>query len=159
MKPLQSWLLFAGIGGFELAAEALGWSNVFSVEFDPFCSRILQHHFPETHHHNDIHDFNAKPYRGNIDIITGGFPCQPFSTAGKRHVTSDNRYLWKEMLPGYSKLAPPMSWRRMFVASLIGQRGWSSMRCALTWKVKETVVPCLLPDWVSGAPQARSHLV
>ncbi len=88
--------LFSGIGGFDLAATWVGWENVFTCEKHPFCNRILKYHWPETHHHEDIYQFNAAPYRGGIDIISGGFPCQPFSYAGRRKGKTDDRYLWPE---------------------------------------------------------------
>jgi DNA (cytosine-5)-methyltransferase 1 len=89
--------LFSGIGGFDLAAQWMGWSNVFHVERDPFCRQVLAHHFPKSQPHEDIKTFNATAYAGRVDIISGGFPCQPFSAAGKRAGTSDDRYLWPEM--------------------------------------------------------------
>lgn len=89
--------LFSGIGGFDLAAEWMGWHNVFSCEIDPFCQQVLQHHWPNVDHHTDIFDFNATQYLGRIDILTGGFPCQPFSSAGKRKGKKDERYLFPEM--------------------------------------------------------------
>lgn len=89
--------LFSGIGGFDLAAEWMGWDNVFSCEIDPFCQQVLQHHWPNVDHHTDIFDFNATQYFGRIDVLTGGFPCQPFSCAGKQQARKDERYLFPEM--------------------------------------------------------------
>lgn len=90
--------LFSGIGGFELAAEKVGWKTIFTCEIDAFCRRILAYYWPSAIHYNDIKELTAKKYYGQIDILTGGFPCQPFSVAGKRKGTKDNRYLWPEML-------------------------------------------------------------
>jgi DNA-cytosine methyltransferase len=90
--------LFSGIGGFDLAASWIGWENVFQVEIDPFCNYILEKHFPETKRHRDIKAFDGTEYKNQIDIISGGFPCQPFSSNGKRKGTTDERYLWPEML-------------------------------------------------------------
>lgn len=89
--------LFSGIGGFDLAAEWMGWANVFHVERDPFCQQVLRHHFPKSDSHEDIKEFDGTAYAGRVNIISGGFPCQPFSAAGKRGGTSDDRYLWPEM--------------------------------------------------------------
>ncbi|WP_184549828.1 DNA cytosine methyltransferase [Mucilaginibacter sp. FT3.2] len=88
--------IFSGIGGFDLAASWLIWENVFSCEKDPFCRKILQHYWPHTTHHDDIYQFKADRYRGLIDVLSGGFPCQPFSLAGKRKGKKDDRYLWPE---------------------------------------------------------------
>ena len=90
--------LFSGIGGPEIASQRLGWKNIFSCEWEDFPRKILEYHFPNTDHYGDITKFNAKQYRGQIDVLTGGFPCQPFSNAGSRKGAEDERYLWKEML-------------------------------------------------------------
>lgn len=98
--------LFSGIGGFDLAAAWLGWENVFQVEIDPFCREVLQQHFPDTVRYRDIRKFNAEKYHGTIEIISGGFPCQPFSLAGKRIGSEDDRYLWPEMLRIINAIRP-----------------------------------------------------
>ncbi len=90
--------LFSGIGGFDLAAEWNGWNNVFNCEWEEFPRKVLKHHFPNAKQYEDIKDFNANEYRGRIDVLSGGFPCQPFSTAGLRKGTEDDRHLWPEML-------------------------------------------------------------
>ena len=75
----------------------MGWENVFHVERDPFCRQVLAHHFPESQSFDDVKTFDATDFRGRVSVISGGFPCQPFSAAGKRAGTSDDRYLWPEM--------------------------------------------------------------
>jgi len=90
--------LFSGIGGAEIASQRLGWNNIFSCEWEDFPRKVLQYHYPNTDHYGDIREFNAEKYRGQIDVLTGGFPCQPFSNAGSRKGAEDERYLWKEML-------------------------------------------------------------
>jgi DNA (cytosine-5)-methyltransferase 1 len=89
--------LFSGIGGFDLAATWMGWENVFQCEKDAFCQRILKFYWPGAKLYGDVKEFDAVVYRGNIDVLSGGFPCQPFSVAGKRKGTSDDRHLWPEM--------------------------------------------------------------
>ena len=76
--------LFSGIGGFDLAAEWMGWENIFHCEWMPFPRKVLDYHFPNADSYVDICKTDFKKYEGTIDIISGGFPCQPFSTAGKR---------------------------------------------------------------------------
>lgn len=88
--------LFSGIGGFDLAASWMGWENVFSCEKNPFCRRILEHYWPQTKHYEDIFELQATQFLGKIDILTGGFPCQPFSQAGQRKGIQDERYLFPE---------------------------------------------------------------
>lgn len=90
--------LFSGIGGFDLAAEWAGWTNAFNCEIDPFCRKILKYHFPDAEQYGDIRTADFAVWRDRIDVLTGGFPCQPFSLAGKRKGTEDDRYLWPEML-------------------------------------------------------------
>jgi DNA (cytosine-5)-methyltransferase 1 len=88
--------LFSGIGGFDLAAEWMGWENVFQVEWDEYCQKVLRKNFPNTTIYGDIKTFKAEKYRGTVDVLSGGFPCQPFSTAGRRRGTNDDRNLWPE---------------------------------------------------------------
>lgn len=89
--------LFSGIGGFDLAAAWAGWTNVFNCEIDPFCRRVLKYHFPESEQYGDIKTTDFTVWRDRVDVLTGGFPCQPFSLAGKRKGTADDRYLWPAM--------------------------------------------------------------
>lgn len=90
--------LFSGIGGFDLAAREVGWNNVFQCEIDPFCQSVLKYYFPKTVLYKDIKRTDFTSWKGKIDVLTGGFPCQPFSVAGQRKGADDNRYLWPEML-------------------------------------------------------------
>ena len=90
--------LFTGIGGFDLAAEWTGIENVFQVENDKFCQKVLEKNFPNVKRYLDIKDFDGTEYKNRIDIISGGFPCQPFSQAGKRKGNKDERALFPEML-------------------------------------------------------------
>jgi DNA (cytosine-5)-methyltransferase 1 len=89
--------LFSGIGGFDLAATWMGWENVFHCEKNFFCRRVLQHYWPNAERYEEIREFKGEKFRGRIDVLSGGFPCQPFSTSGKRRGTADDRYLWPEM--------------------------------------------------------------
>jgi DNA-cytosine methyltransferase len=98
--------LFSGIGGFDLAAEWMGWENVFHCEWNPFGQKVLKHHFPNSISYNDITKTDFSIHRGNIDIITGGFPCQPYSTAGLRKGKADERHLFPEMLRAIKEIQP-----------------------------------------------------
>ena len=98
--------LFSGIGGFDLAAEWMGWDNVFHCEWNPFGQRVLHHYWPQAETFTDITKTDFTKYYGTIDIISGGFPCQPFSLAGKRKGTDDERYLWGEMLRAIQEIKP-----------------------------------------------------
>lgn len=98
--------LFSGIGGAELAASWMGWDNKFHCEINPFCRKILEYHFPESISYEDISKTDFSDWRGQIDVLTGGFPCQPFSLAGKRKGAEDNRYLWPQMLRAIREIRP-----------------------------------------------------
>lgn len=98
--------LFNGIGGFALAAHWMGWENVMHCEIDPFCNRVMKHHFPNSTQHEDIRTTDFTIWRGKLDLITGGFPCQPYSTAGKRKGKDDDRHLWPEMLRAIREVSP-----------------------------------------------------
>jgi DNA (cytosine-5)-methyltransferase 1 len=98
--------LFSGIGGFELAAEWMGWYNTFHCEFNEFGSKVLSHYWPESKHYGDITKSDFSEFRDRIDILTGGFPCQPYSTAGKRKGKDDARHLWPEMLRVIREVRP-----------------------------------------------------
>lgn len=98
--------LFSGIGGFDLAAEWMGWENKFQCEWNEFAQKILKYYWPEAEIFVDITKTDFTTYANRIDILTGGFPCQPFSTAGNQKGTEDNRYLWPEMLRAIREIQP-----------------------------------------------------
>ena len=98
--------LFSGIGGFDLAAEWMGWENVFHCEWMEFPRKVLDYYWPDSDSFTDICKTDFKKYANQIDILTGGFPCQPFSMAGKRKGTDDERYLWGEMLRAIQEIKP-----------------------------------------------------
>jgi DNA (cytosine-5)-methyltransferase 1 len=92
--------LFSGIGGLELGLERAGMTTVGQVELDPFCQRVLAKHWPEVPRHDDVRTAGAwwtsRP-RPTVDLAAGGFPCQPFSSAGLRGGTGDERWGWPWM--------------------------------------------------------------
>ena len=98
--------LFSGIGGFDLAAQWMGWNNTFHCEWNEFGQKILKYYWPEAVSYGDITKTDFTIHRGKIDILTGGFPCQPFSAAGKRKGKEDARYLWPEMLRAIRETQP-----------------------------------------------------
>lgn len=85
--------LFSGIGGIDLGLEWAGWKCKWQVENDPYCIRILERHWPNVRRYGDIRTVHAPPF---VDLICGGFPCQPVSEAGKRKAQADERWLWPE---------------------------------------------------------------
>lgn len=98
--------LFSGIGGSEIAAEIMGWKNMFHCEINPFGRKILDYWFPNSKSYEDITKTDFTEWREKINVLTGGFPCQPFSVAGQRKGAEDNRYLWPEMLRAIREIQP-----------------------------------------------------
>jgi len=97
--------LFSGIGGFALAAQWAGYTTEVFCENDKFCQEVLKKHWPEVRIIPDIRGFDGAQFRG-ADLLTGGFPCQPFSCAGKRRGQADDRYLWPQMLRVIAEARP-----------------------------------------------------
>ena len=98
--------LFSGIGGPEVAAEMMGWENVFHCDINPFGREVLIYWYPNSKSYEDITKTDFTEWRGKIDVLTGGFPCQPFSVAGQRKGADDNRYLWPHMLRAIREIRP-----------------------------------------------------
>ena len=98
--------LFSGIGGFDLAAEWMGWENVFHCEWNEFGQKVLKHYWPNAETFTDITKSDFTKYANKIDILTGGFPCQPYSSAGQRKGKEDERHLWPEMLRAIHEIKP-----------------------------------------------------
>ena len=90
--------LFSGIGGAEIAAEWVGWENLFHCEINPFGRKVLEYWYPNSISYEDITKTDFTEWRGKIDVLTAGFPCQPFSVAGSRKGADDDRYLWPQVV-------------------------------------------------------------
>lgn len=151
--------LFSGIGGFDLAAEWAGWTNVFNCEIDPFCRKVLAYHFPNAIQYEDVKATDFTVHRGGVDVLTGGFPCQPFSLAGKRRGTSDNRYLWPEMLRAIREIRP----RWVVGENVLGIVNWSDgmvfeQVCADLEGEGYEVQPFLIPACAVDAPHRRDRV-
>lgn len=99
--------LFNGISGFGLAASWMGWQNIFHCEIDDFGNKVMNKHFPESIQHGDIKKQNFTLYRGTIDIVTGGFPCQDISIVGAgKGITGEKSGLWLHMFRAIDEIRP-----------------------------------------------------
>lgn len=147
---------FAGEGGFDLAAEWAGWQNLFHVEKNPFCRRILNHYWPNAISYEDIKETDFTRHRGAVDVVSGGFPCQPYSTAGKRLGKDDERHLWPEMLRGIREIQPPWVVGEN-VRGLVSWNGGLVFEevCADLETEGYEVTPFILPAAGVGAPHIR----
>jgi DNA (cytosine-5)-methyltransferase 1 len=151
--------LFSGIGGFDLAAEWMGWENLFHCEWNPFGQQVLKHHFPNSISYNDITKTDFSIHRGQVDILTGGFPCQPYSSAGKRLGNEDERHLWPEMLRTIQEVQP----RWVVGENVLGLTNWNGglvfneVQVDLEAKGYE-VQAFILPACAKNAPHRRDRV-
>ena len=97
--------LFSGIGGMDLGLERAGMQCRWQVEWNEYCLKVLAKHWPGVKRYGDIKDIREGDL-ATVDLICGGFPCQPFSTAGKRKGTKDDRWLWPEFLRIIRQIKP-----------------------------------------------------
>ena len=152
--------LFAGIGGLDLGLERAGLRTVGQVEINPFCRSVLARHWPEVPRHDDVRTapawWTAAP-RPRVDVVAGGFPCQPFSTAGRRRGVADARWGWPWMVD-VVRLVRPRYVLVENVAALLADRdafGWvladlATLGFDARWGVLSA---CAL-----GAPHTRERL-
>ena len=151
--------LFSGIGGFDLAAQWMGWENVFHCEWNEFGKRVLSYYWPNAISYNDITKTDFTIHRGRIDILTGGFPCQPYSMAGKRKGKDDDRHLWPEMLRAIREIQP----RWVVGENVLGLTNWNGglvfdeVQADLEAEGYE-VQPYVLPACAVNAPHRRDRV-
>lgn len=151
--------LFSGIGGFDLAAEWMGWENVFHCEWNEFGQKVLKYYWPRAESFTDITKTDFSKYAGTIDLISGGFPCQPYSQAGKRLGKEDDRHLWPEMLRAIREIKP--DW--VVGENVYGLVNWNGglvfheVQADLEAQGYE-VWPFLLPAASVGAPHMRDRV-
>jgi DNA (cytosine-5)-methyltransferase 1 len=158
-EEMRHGSLFSGIGGFDLAAEWAGWENVFHCEWNTFGQKVLKHYWPNAISYEDITKTDFTIHRGAIDILTGGFPCQPYSQAGKRLGKEDDRHLWPEMLRAIREIQP--TW-------VVGEnvRGLTNWNGGLVFDEVQAdleaqgyeVTPFLLPACAVNAPHRRDRV-
>jgi DNA (cytosine-5)-methyltransferase 1 len=151
--------LFEGIGGFSLAAELMNWETTAWCEVNPFCQRILKYHFPKSIPHEDIRKTDFTIYRGAIDIITGGFPCQPFSQSGAQKGENDERYLFPEMFRAIREIkAPWIVAENVYGITTRKFREVFETICSSLEAEGYEVQPVIIPASVVGAPHERDRV-
>jgi DNA (cytosine-5)-methyltransferase 1 len=158
-KEMRHGSLFSGIGGFDLAAQWMGWENVFHCEWNEFGQKVLKYYWPKAISYYDITKTDFTIHRGQIDILTGGFPCQPYSAAGKRLGKEDERHLWPEMLRAIREIQP--TW--VVGENVLGLVNWNG---GLVFDEVQTdleaegyeVQPYVLPAVSVNAPHRRDRV-
>ena len=150
---------FSGIGGFDLAAEWMGWENKFHCEIEPFCQKVLNHYWPNAELFEDIKTANFQKYENKIDVISGGFPCQPYSVAGLRRGKDDERHLWPYMLDGIRTIKP----RYIVGENVLGLSTWNDGLvleevCLDLENEGYQVQPIVIPAAGVGAPHKRDRI-
>ncbi|RPD43333.1 DNA (cytosine-5-)-methyltransferase [Chitinophaga barathri] len=151
--------LFSGIGGFDLAAHWMGWQNMFHCEINEFCNNVLQHYWPQSVSIKNIIGYDWKKWKKKIDVLSGGFPCQPFSLAGKRLGKNDERHLWPAMLEAIRAIRP----RWVVAENVRGLVSWSE---GLVFEEVQAdleaegyqVLASVLPAAGVGAPHRRERV-
>jgi DNA (cytosine-5)-methyltransferase 1 len=138
----------------------MGWDNVFHCEWNEFAQKNLKYYWPKSISYEDICSVDFTVHRGDIDIITGGFPCQPFSNAGKRKGTGDSRYLWPEMLRVIREVRP--KW--VVGENVFGLVNWDGglvfdTVCADLENEGFEVIPVVLPAAAVNAPHRRDRIL
>lgn len=146
--------LFAGIGGFDLGLERAGWECVAQVENNEFCQGILEKHWPDVPRYADIRDCRGSDLPP-VEMVVGGFPCQPFSSAGQRRGTDDDRFLWPEMLRVVDECQP--TW--VIGENVPGLFGLYLDQCIADLEGQGYEVwPVVLPACAVGAPHLRERI-
>ena len=163
--------LFSGIGGFDLASEWMGWKNYLSCEIADFPNKILEHYWPDAYHHRDVKTLNyetinnelsarfGKQWRNDDIILTGGFPCQPYSSAGKRLGKEDERHLWPEMLRIISEIKPKF----IVGENVFGLLNWNGGMvfaevCSDLEHQGYEITPVVIPAAAKNAPHGRDRI-
>ena len=148
--------LFSGIGGFALAARWVGWETVGFCEIDPYCQKVLRKHWPDVPIYEDVTQLDGRPHRGAVDIITGGFPCQDISLAGKgAGIDGERSGLWSHLARLIGEIRPAYAVLEN-VSALLG-RGLDRVAGDLAEIGYDCEWHCI-PASAVGAPHRRDRI-
>jgi len=145
--------LFSGIGGLDLGLEWSGMSCAWQVEVEPYCTRVLEKHWPEVKRYGNVKEIDWTQVEP-VDLICGGFPCQPFSVAGRRRGAADERNLWPEMLRAVRGIGP----RWVLGENVPGIGPYLNTICSDLEREGYEVLPLEIPAAAFGAPHLRYRL-
>ena len=146
--------LFSGIGGFSLGLERAGMETVAFCEIDPFCRKVLKKHWPDVPIFEDIKTLRGDEV-GSVDVVCGGFPCQPFSCAGLRQGKEDDRFLWPEMFRIIRETRP--TW--VIGENVAGFIGMEFDNCAADLEAEGYEVQAfIIPACAVNAPHRRDRV-
>jgi DNA (cytosine-5)-methyltransferase 1 len=156
-KRLTVGSLFSGIGGFDLAAERVGWEIKWQVEIDPFCRRVLEKHWPHVRRYEDVRTVGVE--LGYVDVLCGGFPCQDLSSAGKRAgIDGERSGLWRDAVRIIAELRP-----RCVVLENVYQawRRWVPVLRRTLWDLGYASLPIRVraSDFGAWHQRSRAYLV
>ena len=170
MDAMIHFSLFSGIGGFDLASEWMGWNNYLSCELADFPNKVLKHYWPKAYHHRDIKTLDYDTIQDELTrrfgewrtepiILTGGFPCQPYSLAGQRKGKEDERHLWPEMLRLIHEIKPDFIVGEN-VFGLLNWNGGMVFHEVLTdlGSAGYDVTPLVIPAAAVNAPHGRDRV-
>lgn len=154
--------LFSGIGGFDISADRVGWSNIFHCEIDEWCRNKLKKHFPNSKSYHDITKTDFSIHRGTIDVLTGGFPCQDLSVAssnGKVGLQGQKSGLWFEMLRAVIEIQPKWVICEN-VYGLVNQDSGTAFEEVCTGLEHQgyEVLPLVIPAIAAGANHLRKRV-
>jgi DNA (cytosine-5)-methyltransferase 1 len=154
-EPLAVLDLFSGIGGFSLGLERAGMHTIAFCEREPFARRVLAKHWPETPIYEDVRTLDPEQFVGAVDVVCGGFPCQPFSSAGKQLGASDDRFLWPEML----RIAEGCRPRFILAENVAGLVNMELDRCLSDLEsIGYAAGAIVIPACAVGAPHRRDRV-
>lgn len=146
--------VFTGIGGLDLGLERAGHTCIGQIEYAPYPNQILQRHWPTTPRIHDVHHYHGTEF-GPFQLLIGGYPCQPFSHAGNRHGTNDDRHLWPQMHRIIRAVRPQYALLENVTGHLT--LGFDTVLADLAASGYDTIWDCI-PASALGAPHHRDRL-